>query len=156
AKVDMSKDAFLSDICMGTTAAPTFFPPYHFETQGSSGIVRRFNLIDDGVLAQNPTSLAINEVIKEAVKKSPRFPSMIPQDYAKFLVLSLGTGQVAGGGYNAKEVSKWNMLSWLYRNGNVPIVSMLSQASQGVVDINLFVAFQISKLLSPLKTTSES
>ncbi|KAH9316390.1 hypothetical protein KI387_025017, partial [Taxus chinensis] len=142
AKMDMSKDAFLSDICMGTTAAPTFFSPYHFETRGFSGNVKGFNLIDGSVFAQNPTLLAINEVIKKAVKKSSEFPVMIPQDYTKFLVLSLGTGQVAGGSYNAKEVSKWNMLNWFYRNGDVPIVNILSEASQGVVDNNLSVAFQ--------------
>ena len=49
-----SLDAFLSDICIGTSAAPTYLPAHRFETQHHDGAVREFNLIDGGVAANNP------------------------------------------------------------------------------------------------------
>jgi patatin-like phospholipase/acyl hydrolase len=47
-------DALLSDICIGTSAAPTYLPAHYFETKDPSGKVREFNLIDGGVAANNP------------------------------------------------------------------------------------------------------
>ena len=53
-KNNSSLDAQLSDICIGTTVAPTSLPPYFFQTKDSDGKVREFNLIDGGVAANNP------------------------------------------------------------------------------------------------------
>ena len=47
-------DARLSDICIGTSAAPTYLPAHHFKNQDAKGNVREFNLIDGGVVANNP------------------------------------------------------------------------------------------------------
>ena len=47
-------DALLSDICIGTSAAPTFLPAHFFTTEDANGEVREFNLIDGGVAANNP------------------------------------------------------------------------------------------------------
>ena len=58
AKVDVSKDALLSDICLGTSAAPTFLPGHYFETKDAKGNTRSFDLIDGGVAANNPVSIA--------------------------------------------------------------------------------------------------
>ncbi|KAF6173860.1 hypothetical protein GIB67_039811 [Kingdonia uniflora] len=41
-----SLDALLSDICISTSAAPTFLPAHHFVNEFSHGKVREFNLID--------------------------------------------------------------------------------------------------------------
>ncbi|GLJ39161.1 hypothetical protein SUGI_0797990 [Cryptomeria japonica] len=141
-KVEVSKDALLSDVCMGTSAAPTYLPPYYFETSDSDGKKTSFNLIDGGVVASNPTLLAINEIIKEELKKSSEFPSMSPKDYSKFIVISLGTGHEASGSYTAKEASKWGIFSWFYNNGDIPILNMYGDASDDVVDINLSVVFE--------------
>ncbi|GMP28075.1 hypothetical protein CsSME_00003767 [Camellia sinensis var. sinensis] len=46
AKENASKNALLSDICIGTSAAPTFFPAHYFETKYGDGTTRSFNLID--------------------------------------------------------------------------------------------------------------
>jgi len=46
-----SFDAKLSDICIGTSAAPTYLPPYYFENDGTE-----FNLVDGGVAATNPVN----------------------------------------------------------------------------------------------------
>jgi patatin-like phospholipase/acyl hydrolase len=46
----------LSDIAIGTSAAPTFFPAHYFETKDDKGEPRSFNLIDGGLAANNPVS----------------------------------------------------------------------------------------------------
>ena len=42
-------DALLSDICISTSAAPTYLPAYKFTNNGVE-----FNMIDGGVAANNP------------------------------------------------------------------------------------------------------
>ncbi|KAI3931970.1 hypothetical protein MKW98_012380 [Papaver atlanticum] len=55
AKRDVSKDALLSDVCISTCAAPTYFPSQYFKTKDSEGkVLERFNLVDGGVAANNP------------------------------------------------------------------------------------------------------
>ena len=54
AKIDTSKDALLSDICIGTSSAPTYFPAYTFKTKDSEGNDREFHLVDGGIAANNP------------------------------------------------------------------------------------------------------
>ncbi|KAJ0580089.1 putative galactolipase [Helianthus annuus] len=50
-----SLDAKLSDICIGTSAAPTYLPSHSFQTEDSEGkLLKEFNLIDGGVAANNP------------------------------------------------------------------------------------------------------
>jgi len=48
-------DVELSDICIATSAAPTFLPAHYFTKQDERGnVVREFNLVDGGVAANNP------------------------------------------------------------------------------------------------------
>ncbi|RWR90038.1 patatin-like protein 2 [Cinnamomum micranthum f. kanehirae] len=49
-------NALLSDICIGTSAAPTYLPAHHFKTKYSGGEEMRFDLIDGGVAANNPVT----------------------------------------------------------------------------------------------------
>ncbi|RWR90037.1 patatin-like protein 2 [Cinnamomum micranthum f. kanehirae] len=49
-------NALLSDICIGTSAAPTYLPAHHFKTKYSWGEEMRFDLIDGGVAANNPVT----------------------------------------------------------------------------------------------------
>ena len=57
-KEKQSLDALLSDICIATSAAPTYLPAHTFETKTSAGQVREFNLIDGGVAANNPVYIS--------------------------------------------------------------------------------------------------
>eukprot|EP00253_Pinus_taeda_P011516 PITA_11516 len=139
-------DAFLYDVCVGTSAAPTYLPAHYFETQNSTGQTRSFNLIDGGVAANNPTLLAINQVTKQALIENPNF-LLLPtktQDTGKFLVLSLGTGQKTAS-YTVAESAKWGLPGWLYNNGKTPIIDMFREASADMVDIHAFVVFQAFK-----------
>ncbi|RVW50391.1 Patatin-like protein 2 [Vitis vinifera] len=110
-----SLDALLSDICIGTSAAPTYLPAHYFETKDPAGRVREFNLIDGGVAANNPTLVAIGEVTKEITRGSPDFFPIKPMDYGRFLVISLGTGSSkAEEKYNADEAAKWEIFQALH------------------------------------------
>ncbi|KAF2295207.1 hypothetical protein GH714_032133 [Hevea brasiliensis] len=136
-------DAPLSDICIATSAAPTFLPAYSFKNQDSDGNVQEFNLIDGGVAASNPTLIAISEVTKQTMKKNPDFFPIKPTDYARYLVISLGTGSKTDGEkYNSKMASKWGVISWLYYNGITPLIDCYSKASAHMVDYHNCVVFE--------------
>lgn len=53
-------DAKLSDICIGTSAAPTYLPAHYFQTQDKDGKFHDFNLIDGAIAANNPVSISYN------------------------------------------------------------------------------------------------
>ncbi|KAK3423175.1 hypothetical protein EUGRSUZ_F00261 [Eucalyptus grandis] len=138
-----SIDALLSDVCISTSAAPTYLPAHYFETQDPTGKVREFNLIVGGVAANNPTLVAMGEVRKEIIGGSSDFFPINPMDYRRFLVISLGTGSAkVEGKYNASEAAKWGVLSWLSSNGGSPLIDVLMQASADMVDFHLSVVFQ--------------
>ncbi|KAJ0041551.1 hypothetical protein Pint_28076 [Pistacia integerrima] len=52
-------DALLSEVCIATSAAPTYFPTHHFKTKDSHGNDTPFHLVDGGMAANNPTLLAM-------------------------------------------------------------------------------------------------
>ncbi|XP_040998535.1 patatin-like protein 2 isoform X2 [Juglans microcarpa x Juglans regia] len=142
-KKNPSLDALLSDVCIATSAAPTYLPPYYFETKDQEGNVREFNLTDGGVAANNPALLAIGEVTKEILRGSPDFFPIKPMDYGRFLVISLGTGSNKDEEkYKAPDAAKWGILDWLTRGGSTPIIDVFSQASADMVDVHLSEVFQ--------------
>ncbi|RZC54765.1 hypothetical protein C5167_013621 [Papaver somniferum] len=149
AKRDVTKDALLADVCIGTSAAPTYFPAHYFETQDSRGNIRSFNLVDGGVAANNPTLLAMNTVTNDLLMKREDLAPVKAADYKKYLILSLGTGNAKNEQkYSASVVSKWGVLGWLYDGGIVPLIDVFTQASEDMVDIHvstLFKAFQSQK-----------
>ncbi|KAJ1396302.1 Patatin-like phospholipase domain [Sesbania bispinosa] len=64
-----SLDVPLSDICIATSAAPTYFPAHYFTKQDETGkVIKEFNLVDGGVAANNPTLVAIREVTKQLLR----------------------------------------------------------------------------------------
>ncbi|XP_024190411.2 patatin-like protein 2 [Rosa chinensis] len=138
-----SFDALLLDICIATSAAPTYLPAHYFETNGLKGKVREFHLIDGGLAANNPTLIAIGEVTKEIIKGSSDFFPIKPMDYGRFLVISLGTdSSKAELKYNAHVASKWGVWNWLTSGGSTPLINAFSQASAAMVDLHLSVVFK--------------
>ncbi|KAJ6811434.1 patatin-like protein 2 [Iris pallida] len=150
AKSVPSKNALLSDICIGTSAAPTYLPGHYFETKDSEGNKRSFNLVDGGVTSNNPiniffafTLVAMNSVTKEIFTENQDFFPVKPIDYGKFLVLSLGTGSAkVEERFSAQDSSKWGVLGWLYNKGTTPLVNIFMQGSADMVDIHASVLFQ--------------
>nr|XP_027064854.1 patatin-like protein 2 [Coffea arabica] len=138
-----SLDALLRDICIGTSAAPTYLPAHKFETEDSDGSVREFNLIDGGVAANNPALVAMNHVTKEVSQGNSDFFSIRSQEYNRYIVLSLGTGTAKEEGkYDAEQAAKWGILGWLTSGGSTPLVDVFSQASSDMVDFHLSTIFQ--------------
>ncbi|CAH2042644.1 unnamed protein product [Thlaspi arvense] len=133
-----SLDALLSDICISTSAAPTYLPAHYFETKEPSGKVREFNLVDGGVAANNPTLVALGEVSKDIHKGNSDFSSVKPTDYARFLVLSVGTGSAkTENKYSANSAAKWGSLAWLVNGGSTPLIDAFTQASGDMVNFHL-------------------
>lgn len=138
-----SLDVLLSDICIGTSAAPTYLPPHQFKSEGPNGEEREFNLIDGGVAANNPALAAINEVSNEIYSGSPDFFPIKPTDYHRYLVLSLGTGSTkCDENHNAETVSRWGVLGWLTCGGSTPLIDVFMQASGDMVDFHLATVFK--------------
>ncbi|PRQ47917.1 putative galactolipase [Rosa chinensis] len=138
AKESSLKNAKLSDICISTSAAPTFLPAHYFEVTDKQGRTRSFDLVDGGVAANNPTMMAISHINREMLKHDSE-----PLDATRLLVLSLGTGSAKSEGkYTAAEASKWGLINWLFNNGSTPLVDMFGDASADMVDIHVSTLFQ--------------
>ncbi|XP_006659498.2 patatin-like protein 2 [Oryza brachyantha] len=140
------KNALLSDISIGTSAAPTFFPAHYFETKDDRGQTREFNLVDGGLAANNPTLCAMSQVSKYITLEKDKdsdydFFPVKPAEYGKFLVISIGCGSNHDEKYSAKEAAKWGVFNWLVKGGSAPIIDMLTTASANMVDIHLCVLF---------------
>ncbi|CAM8985481.1 unnamed protein product [Rhodiola kirilowii] len=136
-------DALLSDICISTSAAPTYLPAHYFNMEDHTGSVREFNLIDGGVAANNPALLGIGEVTKEITRKNPNFLPVKPMDYGRYLVISLGTGTAKNEQkYGALQAAKWGIMNWLTTGGGNPLIDVFSHASADMVDLHLSTVFQ--------------
>ncbi|KAK2391885.1 patatin protein [Trifolium repens] len=131
-------DARLSDICISTSAAPTYLPGYNFKNQDTEGNTHEFNLIDGGVCANNPTLVAVNEVTKQIINQNNDFYTIKPMEYSRFLIISLGTGTPKNEQkFNAKMAAKWGLLDWLTHGGSTPLIDVFSQSSGDMVDFHL-------------------
>ncbi|MFQ6645078.1 hypothetical protein Gotur_019408 [Gossypium turneri] len=155
AKSDVAKNARLADVCMSTSAAPTYLPAHYFETKDADGKTRTFDLINGGVAANNPvrtissfrlTLLAITQITKDMWKEKSEIVGNEAIDCRRMLVLSLGAGAAKHEEkYNAAAASKWGRIDWLYNGGKTPIIDVFFDASSDMVDFHtatLFHSFQ--------------
>lgn len=128
AKREKSTDAGIADVCIGTSAAPYYFPPYNFKTTVD------FNLADGGLAANNPSLLAVCEVMKEQ-----------KMDGRKLLILSLGTGAAdQSDRYVVGDPSKWGLLRWLWysENNGSPLIDILTTAPDEMISTYISTIFQ--------------
>ncbi|PWA38801.1 PATATIN-like protein 5 [Artemisia annua] len=133
-----SLDVQLSDICIGTSAAPTYLPAHFFQNGD-----REFNLIDGGVAANNPSLVAIGEVTRQVMKEDPNFPEITPMDLRRYLMISLGTGaQKQQPRFDAKMAAKWGVVEWLFNQGTAPLIDAFTQASSDLVAFHNDVVFE--------------
>ncbi|KAF5197441.1 Patatin-like protein [Thalictrum thalictroides] len=142
ARTDVICNPLLSDICISTSAAPTYLPAYYFETKDeSTGATRVFDLVDGGVAANNPTLMAMSHISRELKMEKPDLYPVV--DYSKLLVISLGTGTAKQEmKFSASVAAKWGLLGWLYNNGSTPLIDSFTQASSDLVDIHTSIFFQ--------------
>ncbi|XP_074375510.1 patatin-like protein 5 [Apium graveolens] len=145
AKKNQSFNALLYDICIGTTAAPTYLPAHGFINDGEE-----FNLLDGGVAANNPTLVAMTVVTKEISQGNnpdyslePVGVSLNPAVIKRSKILSLGTGSAKNEHlYDARSAAKWGVLGWLLNQGSNPLVDVFTQSSGDMVDYHLSVDTQ--------------
>ncbi|RAL53609.1 hypothetical protein DM860_012224 [Cuscuta australis] len=144
AKKSPAWDANLSDICIGTSAAPTYLPAHYFKTEDThKGTIKEYNLIDGGVAANNPTLVAMSQVTKQIFDNNPDFFPIKPMDYGRFLVISLGTGAAKNEKkYDSKQAAKWGILDWLLHKSSTPLIEVFSQSSADMVDLHNTVVFK--------------
>ncbi|KAL5842934.1 hypothetical protein ACOSQ3_013537 [Xanthoceras sorbifolium] len=145
AKESGLKNARLADICIGTSTAPTYLPPHYFHTKdATTRETHRFGLIDGGVVANDPTLVAISHILKEVFKHNSDFIDIKPMDSRHMLVLSLGTGAANKQDikYSAVKASKWGSLNWVYDWGNKPLFDIFGDASCDMVDFHVSTLFQ--------------
>ncbi|WJX09422.1 Proteolipid protein 2 [Trifolium repens] len=135
-------DAKLSDICISTSAAPTYLPAHNFTNKVGETEVE-FNLIDGGVCANNPALVAMNEVTKQIIKQSPDFFPIKPLEYGRFLIISIGTGTAKNEEkFNAQMAAKWGLLDWLTQSGSNPLIDVFTQSSGDMIDFHLSAVTQ--------------
>lgn len=99
------KDFTMTQAAMATSAAPTYFEPYQVPTTTTNS--GYYSLVDGGVFANNPTSLAIMEAIishKRATKETIGLDDI--------LVVSLGTGSLTRI-YRYQDIRGWGSLNWV-------------------------------------------
>ncbi|KVI01469.1 Acyl transferase/acyl hydrolase/lysophospholipase [Cynara cardunculus var. scolymus] len=136
-------NAKLSDICIATSAAPTYLPPHYFETYDHEGKPHKFNLIDGGVAANNPTLIAMGEIAKQLIRRNSDFDLSRSLEYRRFLVISIGTGECKmAGKYCAEDASKWGLFGWWFNANGSPLLDIFTQASTDMVDFHLSVVFK--------------
>jgi len=138
------KNARLADICIGTTAAPTYLPAHYFETGNAEGNTKIYHLIDGGIAAINPTLLAISEIMKELLMQENAGYSI---ENKRMLVVSLGTGVAKYAvKYTAPAVSKWSKLDWVLSRpitkGGSPLYDIYHDAGADMIDIHVSTLFQ--------------
>jgi len=148
----------LSDVCIGTTAAPIYFPAHEFKEflgfkrlgkNHKHGDFAWYHLIDGGMGANNPTMEAIMKVASEQMcRENDDFPSLTDGkvDFTKYHVISIGTGsfkQDETEMYTAKECAGWSPFHWGFNwwRRRSPIVDVFTQASNFLVDLNVAMLF---------------
>ncbi|XP_062181783.1 patatin-like protein 2 [Phragmites australis] len=143
AKNEPLKNAHLSDICISTSAAPTYFPAHFFTTHNDKGESREFHLVDGGVAANNPTMVSMSMLTKEVLRRNPDFNNGKPTEYQNYLIISIGTGTAKQAEkYTAPQCAKWGLIQWIYNGGFTPIIDIFSHASSDMVDIHAAVLFE--------------
>lgn len=140
AKKDPLADPLLGEVCRGTSAAPTYLPAVSFTTTDpKTGEPHEYNLVDGGVVCNNPTTVAITQAVKELTMRDGEMAGAFT--YRDLLVLSLGTGEKPVS-YDAKKVAKWGVLGWLRNgDGSVPLIEIFSNGSADMTDYNCSVIF---------------
>ncbi|MDY7014941.1 MAG: patatin-like phospholipase family protein [Cyanobacteriota bacterium] len=123
-------DVKLWEICVSSSSAPTFFPPYEFNWKDPvEGEQWKFPHVDGGVSANNPALAAVIHAMYVELNKL--------EDIS---VLSVGTGRTTDP-YDYNLVKAWGLLDWAQQ---IPNIFMGGQAQLGAA-----VCRQLIKAANP-------
>lgn len=118
------------DAAMATSAAPTYFKPHLMNAFDEK--TGAYTLIDGGVFANNPTTIAIIEAMNSYYLKTKE--SLKLDD---ILVISLGTGSLTRE-FSYDEIKNWGQIKW-----GEPLINVVLDSQSEVV------AYQLEQLLQP-------
>ena len=114
----------MKQAAMATSAAPAYFEPY--QVPSAHRTERGFySLVDGGVFANNPASLALMEAIIDSKKAGT------PLRLEDILVVSLGTGSLTRR-YPYDEAKNWGLLGWVQ-----PLLNITLDGSSESVAVQL-------------------
>ncbi|XP_057817103.2 patatin-like protein 2 isoform X2 [Cryptomeria japonica] len=124
AKENPLKNPFLKDVCIATSAAPTFLPPHYFTIHDqSSASPRSFHLIDGGIAANNPetnlsgAAASIDCSSKENLENLVKIGRMLLDKSVSKVDLETGLFQeVENEGTNKDALTRFAKLLWEERN----------------------------------------
>ncbi|KAF5955427.1 hypothetical protein HYC85_008283 [Camellia sinensis] len=120
---ERNPDLKLTDVVIGSASAPIYFSPKTFK-----GGRTEYKLVDGGVVANNPTLLAI----KEAAQLFGN-----PRDYSNYLILSLGTGKEEAVLVGDDTISfSGSAFEWLqFFTGTPKLLEVIFGGSDDIVDV---------------------
>jgi patatin-like phospholipase/acyl hydrolase len=104
----------LTEVARATSAAPTFFPPFHFSRQGAN-----YALVDGGIFVNNPALAAYAEARR-----------LYPQA-REFVIVSVGTGD-RDDRITYAQARRWGLLGWAKQ-----IVPVIMDSVSEAVDYEL-------------------
>lgn len=129
---------------MATSAAPTYFDPYSSEYKDMKGLVKNFaNKVDGGVMANNPTVLAMIEATKAFHAKIEDLE-----------ILSIGTGykKFTEGTSNKKTIlrerviweidKKWGLFYWMVKDKRKRLIELFMQSQSQLVNNFMSLLYQ--------------
>lgn len=122
-----SNDAYnpkIIDVLLATTAAPTYLPSHKFRLTALASEKRFVQAIDGGIFANNPTLLALREVMAH---ESGSFYGG-PVDRSSVFALSLGTGEHCQD-YAVRWTRHWGVIPWGLR-----LFDVISQSSSATTE----------------------
>ena len=110
------------DAVMGSTAAPTFFPPRRIETPNGAG---QWTAIDGGVYVNDPAMAAVAEAMR-----------LFPDDELR--VVSIGTGRQTRN-YPFERARGWGFSEWISPTGRfrTPLISAIQDGQARAVNRQL-------------------
>jgi patatin-like phospholipase/acyl hydrolase len=121
---EINKNAKIRDILLATSAAPTYLKSHDFLYHDSSATtLKSINCIDGGVYVNNPSLLAISEILDNCEEPIYNVPDL---NLSEIGLLSLGTGEVHLN-YNNWKTNLRGKLMW-----SVPAIKIMMSASSQI------------------------
>ena len=126
-----NRNSLIADICMATTAAPTYFPSMPTVHYGENdGFATKVECIDGGVYLNNPALYALSEVLSnssDTLYTARNGGQQVTLD--NIHLLSIGTGDTFKGSGGRDN---WGLVQWGKR-----IAETMLQSSSQIVDQQL-------------------
>lgn len=102
------KNIELVSICRATSAAPTYLPTYPFQYAFDGDTEDRVNCVDGGIYINNPSMIALSEVLKN-LNENITYKKSSQIEASDIRLLSVGNGNSS----ISKSRSRLGLLNWL-------------------------------------------